>query len=538
MQLTKSDFKTARDCPAKLYYKKLRYPSTARENRYLEYLANAGFVVEKIAQLLFPDGAEPAFDLGDAQGAAAATREWLARTETGTLFEAVFLWEAYFARVDILRKEGRRLRLIEVKSASVDGEESDPLHTTRGGVRSEWKPYVEDALYQAELLSRAAPEYQIRPVLCLVDKAKTASPNWVAERFTLDPPAPGDRSGRARIGYDGDPAQLSEDHPLVFIDLYDDWQALGPGLWEAAEEFAASLAGEGAPRKLPAPLGPHCKECEYRYHPAEDYGTPGIRDGFFECWGPMAAEPYHIIDLYRAESFGGKKNQVIARRAAEGRGDVRQLDPELATGSYARRQRIQIECTRAGREHIGPELPGILAGHAYPLYFVDFEAVRTAVPYYPGLHPFDQICFQWSCHIIDAPGAEARHAEWPAPGSTYPNVDFARSLMDCVGVGPGTVYVWSAFESTALREIRRQIDQLGLEAQAADILPWLDAMIEGSSPRIVDLEKLAKEHYFHPEMRGSTSIKYVLPAVLAAGGQPENPYDSLPPVELADGTIV
>ena len=63
--------------------------------------------------------------------------------------------------------------------------------------------------------------------------------------------------------------------------------------------------------------------------------------------------------------------------------------------------------------------------------------------------------------------------------------------------------------------------------------------------RLVDLMALAKEHYFHPAMKGSLSIKYVLPAVWQANAAlralPEfqgyeriedghllNPYDTLP----------
>ena len=36
--LTKSDFKVARTCPTKLYYKKLKYPTTQDDDEYLELL--------------------------------------------------------------------------------------------------------------------------------------------------------------------------------------------------------------------------------------------------------------------------------------------------------------------------------------------------------------------------------------------------------------------------------------------------------------------------------------------------------------------
>jgi hypothetical protein len=54
--LSKSDFIAARSCGSKLYYKKLRYPSFLDDDPYLEFLADGGYMVEKMAKLLFPDG--------------------------------------------------------------------------------------------------------------------------------------------------------------------------------------------------------------------------------------------------------------------------------------------------------------------------------------------------------------------------------------------------------------------------------------------------------------------------------------------------
>jgi len=56
--LSKSDFKVARTCPTKLYYKKLKYPSLLDEDAYLAFLADGGFMVEKMAKLLYPEGIE------------------------------------------------------------------------------------------------------------------------------------------------------------------------------------------------------------------------------------------------------------------------------------------------------------------------------------------------------------------------------------------------------------------------------------------------------------------------------------------------
>jgi hypothetical protein len=40
--LSKSDFKVAKDCPAKLYYRKLGYPSAKDNDDYLSFLKDGG----------------------------------------------------------------------------------------------------------------------------------------------------------------------------------------------------------------------------------------------------------------------------------------------------------------------------------------------------------------------------------------------------------------------------------------------------------------------------------------------------------------
>jgi hypothetical protein len=54
--LSKSEFTLAHDCHTKLYYKKLKYPLTNDQNEYLQYLARGGYMVGKLATLLYPGG--------------------------------------------------------------------------------------------------------------------------------------------------------------------------------------------------------------------------------------------------------------------------------------------------------------------------------------------------------------------------------------------------------------------------------------------------------------------------------------------------
>lgn len=54
--LSKSNFKHARSCVTKLYYKKKKYPSLLDEDAYLELLAEGGYMIEEIARRIYPDG--------------------------------------------------------------------------------------------------------------------------------------------------------------------------------------------------------------------------------------------------------------------------------------------------------------------------------------------------------------------------------------------------------------------------------------------------------------------------------------------------
>src|ERR1700679_993641 len=84
--LSKSDFKIARDCPTKLYYKKKDYPNSNEENEYMMYLAEGGYLIGKYAQLLYPNGVEVKTNNGTGY-ALEETKELLTNNKKITLFE-------------------------------------------------------------------------------------------------------------------------------------------------------------------------------------------------------------------------------------------------------------------------------------------------------------------------------------------------------------------------------------------------------------------------------------------------------------------
>jgi hypothetical protein len=134
------------------------------------------------------------------------------------------------------------------------------------------------------------------------------------------------------------------------------------------------------------------------------------------------------------------------------------------------------------------------------------------------MRPYELIAFQWSCHTIESPGATPIHSQWIHTGDMFPvaeefpNFEFARSLMKQIGTS-GTPLMWATHENTVLRTILDQLDFYQISDEK--LKNWLYNITsdDNRNGRLVDLNKITLEHYFHPFMKGKTSIKKVLPAI-------------------------
>jgi hypothetical protein len=401
MHLSKSDFKVARTCGTKLYYKKLRYPSKQDDDPYLEFLADGGYMVETIAKLLFPEGREIEFDSNEA--AVELTRQAL-KNDTVTLFEATLLFGQLLARVDILEKRGNQFRLIEVKAKGFDSETDglSPFRGARGDILSKWRPYLEDVTFQTHILRSVFPDAVVTPCLCLVDKSKACGVETSFDKFQIVPreKKPGVRVfSRPQVSFIGDIEALRKQPFVQVIDVTQAVDELLPEVRQASAAFAASLTGE-KPERIQPGLGVKCKKCEYRLDDAEI----AEKQGFRECWGKLADPSPHLLDFYRVDVLG-LKGQVAASMIAQGQCGVRDISKNDLRGKVGERQAIQLEWTLKNREFVSPELPKILEACKYPFHFIDFEASRMAVPYHAGMRPYEQVAFQWSCHTIPTRGA-------------------------------------------------------------------------------------------------------------------------------------
>jgi len=155
--LTKSRFTTAITCPTKLgYLDDPRFANANTDNEFLKALANGGHQVGALAKCMFPDGIEIDAASHDAQ--VDQTNALLVQDDV-VLFEAAVRVGRLFVRVDLLCKRGATIELYEVKAKGFDSREGEAqIVGKRGGISSEFKPYLYDVAFQRHVLRKAFPE--------------------------------------------------------------------------------------------------------------------------------------------------------------------------------------------------------------------------------------------------------------------------------------------------------------------------------------------------------------------------------------------
>jgi hypothetical protein len=530
--LTKSDFIIAESCPTKLYYKKLAYPSILEEDDYLKLLADGGYIVGKMARLLYPDGIEIKIDEG-IEKAVEKTKELL-KKESITLFEPIINIDGLFVKIDILVKKNNTFDLIEVKSKSFNSEEGKELFIRK---KNDWKPYLEDVAYQSYVLSKEYPNTKINSFLMLPDKAKRTKIEGLASWFKLN------KIGKSYdVQFTGNLEELRKDDILTCVQINEEVEKLLQTVDKNSKLYLESIFPEV--KKIPTEISKDCKECEYK-HKANIQ-----RNGFAECWGNLAFTEPHIFDLYFMGTIGGFKNPIVNTLIKEGKVNIYDIPLNKLSGIRGERQRIQLSKTKANEEWVSDKMKSVLDKFQYPLYFIDFETSRMAIPYHKNMRPYEQVTFQWSVHKINSPGSEPEHFEWINLEESFPNFKFAKSLMNCIGED-GTVFMWATHENTTLRDIFEQMEIYKYEDP--DLRKWLNELVKFSSDspgRLVDMNDLTLKNYFHPEMKGKTSLKYVLPAIWKnnsylheipwlkeylkkEGTETLDPYETLQAIEIA-----
>lgn len=522
--LTKSRFKLAVECPRKLYYtgKKSLYQDTMAEDAFLEMLAEGGYQVGALAKLRYPEGIE--IHETDHAAAEAATMALLARDKV-VLFEPAIRVGDFFIRIDILVKDGNRFELIEVKAKSYDSEKPE-LFGARGGIRLDMLPYFQDAAFQTWVLQQAFPGAEVRTFLMMPDKAQVAPIGGINQFFRILP----DREEETAVPPGVDGKALAE-LLLAKVDVSQSVSEIlastlvfpgGPlPFAEAAHLWAGHYAAD---KPVPPPIGAHCSSCQFDA-PADSELASGFRECWKEALGWTDADfaVGTVLDLYNSRRKQKLIDQGIYKLPQIQRDDLGDFDEEPGPDglSNAQRQWMQVAGLQEEESVQGYYLDTTLvrnaiAGWRFPYHLIDFETAAVALPFHAGMRPYEAIAFQFSHHVMEANG-EIRHIGQflcAEPG-VFPNYDFARALMPELDGDDGTVFMWSHHENTILNAISRQLLEDTNPPDDRDVLlDFLGSLTKGGDRAMSDLCALAAKAYFHPDTKGSSSIKKVLPAIL------------------------
>ena len=241
-------------------------------------------------------------------------------------------------------------------------------------------------------------------------------------------------------------------------------------------DFFYSHDGDNEPDK---DIGKHCFDpysCSFWDYCTKELPKPNV----FEIAGMFKSKKFE--KYYEGKiSFEDLKNEDLNPKYLE------QIDFEL-NGREAKINKKAIK--------------DILDSLRYPLYFIDYETCQYAIPEYSGTKPYQQIPFQYSLHIINDETSPIEHKEYLADVNDDDLIrTFAESMIHDMPENGSIIVYNKSFEASRNKEIGKMYP---------DLKPEMDRF----NSNMVDLMIPFKNRdYYTKEMKGSYSIKYVLPAL-------------------------
>jgi len=251
------------------------------------------------------------------------------------------------------------------------------------------------------------------------------------------------------------------------------------------------------------PVGLHCfepRECPF----------------MDRCWPDT---PDHIRHL---AGVGPKRTAAYLTRGITSIGDL----PAKEKLNFT--QRRQLKAMAENRVIVEPTLARELAPFTSPLSrrergtggedsrlgFLDFETIARAIPVWPGMAPWQQAAAQFSYHERQPDGSYT-HAAFLAEGPDDARPKLAAAMIRATA-NAERVVMYTPFEKTRIRELQLAVPELAAELAALEA-------------KLIDLHPVVKNCVYHPDFRGSFSLKYILSPLV-----PELTYDDL---VIVDGRV-
>lgn len=276
------------------------------------------------------------------------------------------------------------------------------------------------------------------------------------------------------------------DQLFTIESVYDRVQEVFPKIPNQVERFKQVIKQDEIPD---IDIGPHCTnpyDCDFKGY----------------CWNHIPE--YSIFNISRLNI--NRKFELYN----QGTVTFEEIDLQLTALNYS--QILQVTSELDHKSYIDKtQIENFLDDLNYPLYFLDFETMTSAVPIFDNSRPYQQLVFQYSLHLKNISG-DLMHREFLAEASPNidPRIDFVKQLInDCGDLGDILVYN-IGFERGKLYDL-------------IEVFPQLEKQINAIIDRLKDLMvPFQQKWYYTPEMKGSYSIKAVLPALV-----PELSYKNL-----------
>lgn len=242
---------------------------------------------------------------------------------------------------------------------------------------------------------------------------------------------------------------------------------------------------------------------------------PRVGSQWMSEWLEIYKTFYPNLDRYGIYNLSYPSPEQIGQLEDRGIELIKDIPEELA---LREKQLVQIQTTRDNKQIVKKEaIKTFLDTFQYPLYFFDYETFSSVIPNFDGGSPYKDYPFQYSLHVIEAPGSEVIHKEYLHSENTNPMPGLLSQLKQEIGES-GTVLTWNmSYEK-------------GCNDRIAELHPEYTDFLASLNKRIQDLMiPFSKVMFFDKDFFGSASVKKVMPMLA-----PELSYKEL---NVGDGLL-
>lgn len=202
---------------------------------------------------------------------------------------------------------------------------------------------------------------------------------------------------------------------------------------------------------------------------------------------------------------GAEKQEYLAQCGSQ---RIEDLDPDDPATNWTELQRRVIQAVNSGRPHVEHGLlTRKLEAVSWPVAYIDFEfEPAVALPRFSGMRPNQKLPFQWAMSVQHGP----EEPLVPKPhflheSDSDPRREFVESLLDQLPAS-GSVVVHSRTAESSILKLYEQWFEGKYAVSCVSIIN-----------RMFDTCELSRDTYYHPDLKGSFSIKALGPTILKRG---------------------